>query len=104
MCPELAFVGASRVRPRFATGFFPGHPDLAVMYVTPYETSRRLVAKQAMLMTAGTPLLWTVFPGSRAILVYDSAVAPHILNLGDTLTGGAVLPGFALPLAALFEE
>lgn len=104
VCPELAFVAASRVPPKGAAGFFPGSPDLAVMYVTPYETSRRLVAKQAMLMNAGTSLLWTVFPGNRAVLVYDAEVAPHILDLGDMLTGGSVLPGFALPLAMLFEE
>lgn len=104
VCVELAYVKADRLPPSGTTGFFPGQPDLAVMIVSPHETSRHLVAKQAMLLTAGTSLIWAVFTKSRAILIYDADLTPEILGIADTLTGGAVLPGFALPLATLFED
>ena len=40
----------------------------------------------------------------RQIVVYAADATPEILGVGDTLTGGSLLPGFTLPLATLFAE
>ena len=54
--------------------------------------------------TAGVRLVWLVFPKTRAVRVYTSPKDVEALAEADTLTGGDVLPGFALPLAKLFEK
>ena len=48
--------------------------------------------------------VWVVYPGTNKIYVYDSPTSVHILQVGDDLDGGSLLPGFRLPLAVLFQE
>src|SRR5262249_6860007 len=50
------------------------------------------------------PLVWVVDPDEETVTVYDHAAGTgRTLRRGDTLDGGAVLPGFALGLDALFD-
>lgn len=49
-------------------------------------------------------LVWEIDPRARTVTVYTSPVQPTTLVVGDTLLGGAVLPGFTLSLADLFAE
>jgi Uma2 family endonuclease len=43
-----------------------------------------------------------VDPFKQTVIVYGQQAEPRTLAIGDTLEGGDVLPGFALPLAELF--
>jgi Uma2 family endonuclease len=43
-------------------------------------------------------------PQQRTITVYAPDAEPVTLTAADTLEGGDVLPGFALPLDRLFPE
>jgi Uma2 family endonuclease len=49
-------------------------------------------------------LIWIVDPKTRTVAVYTSVRKPTILKESQTLDGGDVLPGFALPLRELFGE
>jgi Uma2 family endonuclease len=49
-------------------------------------------------------LVWEVDPDTRTVHVYTGPEAVAVLTEADTLDGGAVLPGFRLPLSALFAE
>ncbi|MFM9105143.1 MAG: Uma2 family endonuclease, partial [Chloroflexota bacterium] len=51
---------------------------------------------------AGVPLVWLADPERRSVTVWTPDEAPRTLHPGDTLDGGAVLPGLALPVAAVF--
>jgi hypothetical protein len=44
-----------------------------------------------------------VFPEARRVEVYDGEADVVTLGEEDTLTGGALLPGFALPVRNIFE-
>ncbi|MBC8099213.1 MAG: Uma2 family endonuclease, partial [Armatimonadetes bacterium] len=49
----------------------------------------------------GVQIVWVVDPAKRQIDVYE-AKRLTVLALGDTLSGGVLLPGFAVSLADIF--
>ena len=103
--PDVAFVRADRVP---AGGFGPGWvqlaPDFAVEVLSPSETVSDTQEKLADYRAAGTALIWVVDPVKRLVTTYAADAPTRWLREGDALDGGAVLPGFALPVAALFED
>jgi len=103
LCPDVSFLTAAHVLPE-NDDFHPGPPDIAVEVISPSETARRVGIKVGRYLEAGTSIVWCVYPKTRQIVVHEADRAPEILSVGDTLTGGSVLPDFALPLATLFEE
>ena len=50
------------------------------------------------------PLVWEIAPDARTVVVYTSPNQFTTLGPADALDGGGVLPGFTLPLQALFGE
>jgi Uma2 family endonuclease len=79
-------------------------PDLAVEVVSPNDLSEDVLGKIEEYFQAGVQLVWVVYPQRRIIHVYESFTRIRVLTRNDELDGGAVLPGFRLPLTALFEE
>ena len=53
---------------------------------------------------AGARQVWVVYPDDREVYVYSSPKQVQILQLGDELDGGDLLPGLRFPLAPLFED
>ena len=49
------------------------------------------------------PMLWSVYPSTRTIVVYRSDGDIQMLGPEDTLTGDPVLPGFSCPVKDLFD-
>lgn len=103
LCPDVSYLSAARMLPD-NDDFHPGPPDIAVEVISPSETARRVGIKVGRYLEAGTAIVWCVYPKTRQIVVHEADRAPEILSVGDTLTGGSVLPDLALPLATLFEE
>jgi len=82
-------------------------PDLAVEIVSPSDLADEVVDKLADYFRAGVRLVWYVYPSQGLIYVYnfdDLPKAVLILGAGDELNGDAVLPGFRVPLATIFED
>ena len=78
-------------------------PDLVVEVISPtdrtYDTDDKLLDYE----TAGVRLTWVVHPVNRTVRVINrDAGTDRTLREGETLTGGSVLPGFALPVAEIF--
>jgi Uma2 family endonuclease len=102
--PDVAFVAASRIPAEgLPPGFFLGAPDLAVEVVSPGDTAAEVQAKTQGYFDAGTRQVWLIYPDTRQVAVFRSARESHIFSAGDTLDGGELLPGFALPVAELFD-
>jgi Uma2 family endonuclease len=101
--PDVAFVTMERAaQQRGRTGFFEGAPDLAVEVVSPHDTAEEVEAKVLDYLEAGTRMVWIVRPRTRTVTVYRSLREVQVLRPGDTLEGGEVLPGFAIPVEAIF--
>lgn len=79
-------------------------PDLAVEVLSASNTTGEIEQKIREYFRGGTRLVWVVEPDDRTVAVYTAPGVSTTLTAADTLDGGAVLPGFALPLAELFDE
>ena len=77
-------------------------PDLAVEVLSRGNTRQEMVRKRGEYFAAGCKLLWVVDRKARTVTVFTGPDVAVTLGVGDTLTGGAVLPGFAVPVADLF--
>jgi Uma2 family endonuclease len=78
-------------------------PDLAVEVLSKGNTKAEMKRKLREYFEAGVRLVWLIDPKLRTVLVHTSPKASTKLVEGQALDGGDVLPGFALPLAELFE-
>jgi Uma2 family endonuclease len=83
-------------------------PDLAVEVVSETNTKVELAQKTREYFESGARLVWIVYPRPRprtvAVFSQPSREPDHWLSDADTLDGGQVLPGFALPLIKLFKQ
>jgi Uma2 family endonuclease len=104
--PDVAFYSRERMRsvPRPVPPIPHLVPDLAVEVLSESNTRREMDQKLADYFRAGVRLVWYVDPQARTVQVFASPADVTLLTAADTLTGGEVLPGFALPLAGLFAE
>jgi Uma2 family endonuclease len=104
--PDIAFASWDRIpgrrRPDVAIAGFA--PDLAVEVLSRSNTKKEMARKRREYFQAGVRLVWEVAPRARTVAVYEAPEPPTVLEIGQTLDGGQVLPGFALPLADLFAD
>lgn len=80
------------------------HPDLAVEVLSKSNTVREMANKRRDYFAWGTKLVWELDPPTKSMRVYTSPEKFDIVDINGILDGGAVLPGFKLPLAELFAE
>jgi Uma2 family endonuclease len=77
-------------------------PDVAIEVVSPTDRVEELFDKLAEYFEAGVRQAWVLFPSLQMVQVYESLTIVRGLIGADELDGGAVLPGFRSPVAALF--
>jgi Uma2 family endonuclease len=103
--PDVAFLSKGRIQASAGvTGFFPGAPDLAVEVLSPSDRPDRAHGKVADYLAAGARMVWIVDPARKSVIVHGSLLSPRVLGPSDTLEGGDLLPGFTIPVAALFDR
>jgi Uma2 family endonuclease len=105
--PDLAFVSTQRwpLRRRVPrTEAWEIVPDLAVEVVSPTNSAEQVAEKIEDYFRASVRQVWVVYPGTSKIYLYDSPTSVRILQVGDDLDGGSVLPGFRLALEDLFLQ
>ena len=79
-------------------------PDLAVEIISPSETAYSVEVTVAEYLGAGVRLVWLVYPETQVVIEYSASWQVRRLTKGDVLDGGAVIPGFTMPLARLFRQ
>jgi Uma2 family endonuclease len=101
--PDAAFVRAERLpRDRDRRRFLRVLPDIAVEVISPSDRPGDFIAKVALWLNAGVPLVWLVDPEMETVTVFERGKAPLLLSADQTLTGGDILPGFELPVRSIF--
>jgi Uma2 family endonuclease len=99
----VGFITTARLQPM--TGkYYEMPPDLAVEVVSPNDGAHQIRHKADQYLAAGTRLVWVIYPEGRLVDVYQPDHDPHPFKMGDTLDGGNVLPGFTLPVKAIFAR
>lgn len=78
-------------------------PDLAVEITSPTDLIDDLMDKIDEYFAAGVRRVWVIYSKQSKVYDYDSPTRVRVLQLGDELDGGTILPGFRMPLTQLFE-
>lgn len=107
--PDVAFIRWDRLLTPAGDipDIAPVAPDLVVEIPNSDNTRAEIERKRREYFASGTRLVWIFDPEARTVEVYADPQRPDLMALlreTDTLDGGAVLPGFALPLADLFND
>lgn len=104
--PDVAFVSWNRLPDgRLPTTPIPDIvPDLAVEVLSQANTEAEMNRKLGEYFSAGVRLVWLVDPDRRNVIIYTSPNTAETLGAAQTLTGGKVLPEFAIDLQKLFAE
>ncbi len=104
--PDISFVSKERLKglkqpPR---GFFKGSPDLAVEILSPSNTIEEIHEKIVEYFANDTRLVWVIHPDEKYVLVYHATEPDGFLRPQNVLDGEAIVPGFSVSVAELFEE
>ncbi|SRR5579884_2351614 len=83
-------------------GYWPGAPDLVVEVLSPSDRPGDVAEKVATWLRYGARLVVVVDPQRRTVVVHRPGQAPRTLTDADTLDGEDVVPGWSLPVRALF--
>jgi Uma2 family endonuclease len=110
---RLLFADTTRFRqPDVSVSFDPnvrtkryleGAPDFVIEIRSPDDTLRFLVRKLEEYFANGCKLAWLIFPEEQTVEVFTPNGHVQILGPGETLNGGDVLPGLAIPVNEVFE-
>lgn len=104
--PDVSFVSWAKLPGRkYPKGQVPDLvPDLAVEVLIPSNTAREMWRKLKDYFLAGVRLVWIIDPDTRSARVHTAPDVFADLTAADSLDGGDVLPGFALPLGRVFAR
>ncbi len=103
LAPDLAFVRRGRL-PKTRNGFFVGPPDLAIEVRSPGDSRRSVREKAQEWLAHGTSCVWIVDPRKQMVTIMEPLRDARELAGDDELTGGALVPGFAVSLRTIFAD
>jgi Uma2 family endonuclease len=99
--PDVSYTSGNA--PPVEKGSVPQMPDLAVEVKSPDDSLKSMRAKARYYLAHGTKLVWLVESQKRFVEVY-SLDDEQVLFENDILASGEVLPGFQMPVSAVFED
>jgi Uma2 family endonuclease len=104
--PDLAFVSWNQLPDREvpADPIPDLAPDLAVEVLSEGNTAKEMQRKLKDYFLAGVRLVWFVDPQARTVTVYTAPDRKTLFTEDQTLSGGDVLPGLALPVRQVFSR
>jgi Uma2 family endonuclease len=101
--PDCAFVSRKRQAKPTSEAYNAIPPDLAVEVLSPSNTPDEMTIKVDNYLRTGV-VVWVVNPDAQRVTVHRPDAPPKTYSINDTLDGGAVLPGFTLPVRDIFAE
>ncbi len=101
--PDAAFISKKKQPDPPHHTWNPHPPHLAVEVLSPTDEPEVLRLKIANYLSAGS-IVWVVNPDKRQVELYTPGLAPQRVGSDGVLSGGDALPGFTLPVAAIFPE
>lgn len=101
--PDLSYVKAERIpESGIPDKFWELAPDLAVEVVSPSETADEVQEKVTDFLTAGTPMVWVVYPRTKQVVLHTPDGLSRTLKGEDMLEAPSLLPGFSCKVSELF--
>jgi Uma2 family endonuclease len=78
-------------------------PDLAVEILSPDDNAARLQRKINLYLAAGSSVVWVLDTDSITVTIYKKSGVFRTLTADDVIDLPELLPGFSIPVRALFE-
>ncbi|MFN0096761.1 MAG: Uma2 family endonuclease [Dehalococcoidia bacterium] len=101
--PDLSFIRRDRLQDGLpARGWTPYAPDLVVEAISPNDLADDVHHKVQVWLDAGVPLVWVLYPDAHQVVAHHPDRTAQTYSVGDTLTAGDVVPGFAVAIADIF--
>ena len=101
--PDVSFIRVGRSPTQHnRDGFIRIPPDLVAEVISPSDRMADVLANVGMWLTFGVQMVLLLAPISRTVTVYRPDREPQTLGVEQTLDGEDVVPGFTLPVRAIF--
>jgi Uma2 family endonuclease len=101
---DVAFISTERFAQVQSNSYLDIAPELIVEVLSPDDGWSTVNQKLEEYFNIEVKLVWLVDPQRECVHVYTSLTTVEILGLDDTLTGGKVLPEFAVTIEEIFED
>jgi len=102
LLPDASYIRDRDTAPTESS--FATVPDLAVEVKSPRDSYKKMRAKAALYLERGAQIVWLVYPEKLEIEVHRQGAEVQILGVENTLDGGDLLPGFAVPVQQIFRK
>lgn len=100
---DVAFMSHERYGQISSKTYLDVAPELIVEVMSPSNRWADMHDKLDEYFAIGVNLVWLVYPKRMHVYVYRAPDDYVRLSAVDTLTGGAILPDFSVPVTELFE-
>jgi Uma2 family endonuclease len=102
--PDAAFIANSSLPVRLSKeGYLETIPHLVVELRSKNDSQPAVDAKVHDYLKAGVKVVWVADHQAKTVTAYRSDQPPHVFTEADTLTVEDIIPGFAVPLRAVFQ-
>jgi Uma2 family endonuclease len=104
LSPDAAFISYGRLPGGILPeGFIDGTPDLVAEIISPSDLYTEVDEKVAQWLAAGARMVLVINPRRHTVVVHRAASNSTPLTGDDQLDGADVVPGWTMPVRALFE-
>ena len=100
--PDVSVLSKARIDATPEDSYFEGAPELAIEIVSPSDAAEDLQLKVHQYLDAGAKQVWVLYPKTKNVHVFE-ATRISVLSGDEILSGGALLPGFAVTVSELFS-
>ena len=102
--PDVTFISRERLAEGYINepGFHPGPPDIAIEVISPSNRPGEMRRKLREYFDSGAQRVWYVYPDTRSVAAHFPDGSVRHYAEPDTLEEPELLPGFALPVRAIF--
>ncbi len=101
---DVVFISNERLAQVTSASFLDVAPELIVEIMSPDDRWSEVRKKLNEYFSIGVNLVWVADPSDKTVSAYRSLTEVSIFAENDVLTGEEVLPGFRVPVVALFDD
>lgn len=99
---DISFIRQAR-KARLEEGYPTRAPDLAVDIIDPWERYLDVMQKTYEWLDAGTRMVMLIDPRRHSVTIHRPTSTSNTLTEDDQIDGADVVPGWTMPIRALFE-
>jgi Uma2 family endonuclease len=101
--PDIAFLTSEQMSRIDLDQLIRAAPSLTIEVVSPNDRAEELARTVDQYLAAGSKAVWVIYPQVGEVHIFRAGGVTVLRGVDAVLEDQEILPGFSLPLAALFE-